>query len=280
MHLLFRRLKFQWIRKFVRVIAQQQCVHSSVIQHLTKSKSDYLKKLIQNLGHQKLMSSASTYENLISQTKFCTKAEEEEEPKKSSLPCGRHEFHRETEDIINRQVTEEFKAAFSYLSIACYFGRSEIALPGCQGYFMNMYTEELTHALVLANYLLMRGGYVVLSPIDVPEDQDWKSISNAFVVALEMEKMVKERLSEVFDVAENHKDLQVMDLISTQFAEEQNKSICELSRLTVKAKMTEDPVGEYLFDKMMYDSFVKKAKGKNLMYTCKLETDESDGVYK
>lgn len=40
-----------------------------------------------------------------------------------------------------------------------------------------------------------------------------------------------------------------------------------------------DPIGEYLFDKMLYSSFVKKSKD-NLMYKKALEDDSEDKVYK
>ncbi|XP_023028937.2 soma ferritin [Leptinotarsa decemlineata] len=278
MHVLIRRLKFLWIQKACEVRTRHRFVQTSAAQYLANPKTDYFKKLFQKLGHQKLVSNASTYESLISQSKSCPKPQETTS-KKPQPPSGRHKFHKETEDILNQQITEEFNAAFSYLSMACYFGRTDIALPGCQGYFMNMHVEELSHAIIFVNYVLMRGASVALSPIQVPDNQDWKSVENAFAAALEMEKRIKEKLGAVYDVAEKHKDLHVMDLISTEFEEEQNKSICELARLSVRAKMAVDTVGEYLFDEMVYDSFVKKSKD-NLMYKSKLDDGGTDEVYK
>lgn len=43
--------------------------------------------------------------------------------------------------------------------------------------------------------------------------------------------------------------------------------------------MSDDPVGEYLFDKLLYNSFVKKSKD-NLMYKKELEDEPENKVYK
>lgn len=83
----------------------------------------------------------------------------------------------------------------------------------------------------------------------------------------------------VFDVAEKHKDLHLADFISTDFMEEQNNSICQFGRLFTRAKMVDTPVGEYLFDKWIYDSFVTKSDS-NLMYKRKLDLGEAEKVYK
>lgn len=147
-----------------------------------------------SIGHRNILrKDANVYENFINQTKlqtrYCTKSKKDKEEK---LPPGRHQFHKETEESINEQIGAELNAAFSYLSMACYFGQTDIALPGCQGFFMNMFEEELEHAMVFINYQLLRGAHVALSNIDVPECQNWKCINKAFCAALDMEKFVKE----------------------------------------------------------------------------------------
>ncbi|XP_050510029.1 soma ferritin-like [Diabrotica virgifera virgifera] len=194
---------------------------------------------------------------------------------------GRHQFHKDTENKLNEQVLEEFKAAYEYLTIGHYFGRTDVALPGCQGFFMNMYEEELGHANIFTNYVLMRGGHVNLKSIPVPEIKTW-TVTEAFSRAVQMEQGIKEKLNEVFDVAEKHKDLHIMDLVSTEFMEEQHRSICEIARLVTRSKITDTKVGEYLFDQMIFESFVKKEK-ENLMNERRLqlvEGDDKHGIYK
>ncbi|CAH1979584.1 unnamed protein product [Acanthoscelides obtectus] len=159
-------------------------------------------------------------------------------------------------------------------------GRSHVALPGCQGYFMDMFEEELKHAVIFTNYILLRGGQVKLCCVQVSEEHDWMSVKNAFNAALDLEKSVKEKLMVVYQKAEKHHDLQLVDMISTQFMEEQvqfswflklfNESIKQLARLVTKAQMTDTKVGEHLFDQMMHSTFVKKS---NMMYKKSIEGD-------
>ncbi|CAH0559980.1 unnamed protein product [Brassicogethes aeneus] len=205
----------------------------------------------------------------------CSTANQCEEPKARK---GRHGYHQEVENIVNEQIYHEFNAALSYLAIASHFGQTDIALPGCHGYFFNMHLEEHEHALVFFNYQLMRGGQVKLKGIDTPQVSP-KGPADAFNTALEMEIFVKEKLIEVFNVAEKHKDLQVQDLITTDFMEEQNKSICELGRLIERSKITDTPLGEYLFDKMIFSAFVKK-DGSKLMNKRSLQDTEINLAYK
>lgn len=104
----------------------------------------------------------------------------------------KNDLAKECEKLLNQQISVELEAAFSYFSMACYFGRSELALPGCQGYFMNMYQEEHEHALMFSNYILRRCGCVILNNISLPKDNDWKCIANALQKSLELEQNVKE----------------------------------------------------------------------------------------
>lgn len=139
-----------------------------------------------------LMKDPNVYENHINQNKSQTRYSTNSTKDEKKLPPGRHQFHKETENFINEQIGAELNAAFSYLSMACYFGQTDVALPGCQGFFLNMHEEELEHAMVFINYQLLRGGCVVLCDINVPKNQDWKSINRAFFAALDTEKFVKE----------------------------------------------------------------------------------------
>lgn len=129
-------------------------------------------------------------------------------------------FHEETEAAMNKQINAEFKAFYYYLSMvrkeyditnhtlkkkkgikqssffayplhiyvhiytkkAAYFGRVDVALPGCESYFMQMHQEEYEHALRFVNYVKMRGGQVILCPILPPVDLDWKCPLHAFKV--------------------------------------------------------------------------------------------------
>ncbi|KAH1019924.1 hypothetical protein HUJ04_009677 [Dendroctonus ponderosae] len=218
----------------------------------------------------------STYDSLVKQKssgsdrKKCGKNEEHP---------GRHKFHKEVEAALNEQIEIEFKASFAYLSMACYYGKSQVALPGCQGFFMKMHEEEHEHGIVFLNYVLMRGGQVQVPCIGPPDIQDWKDISKTFLAAVRLESQVKEKLEELVELAEKHHDYQLVDLVSGRFLEEQNKSIQTLGRLLTRSKMTNCDIGKHLFDLHVYESFVNNHKD-NFMYKSELSEEELKRIYK
>lgn len=106
---------------------------------------------------------------------------------------AKHHYPKEVETSINEQIVTEFAAGYTYLSMAAYFGRTDIALPGCHAFFLKMYQEEQDHAFKLIDYQNMRGGQVHLCSVALQsDDQDWKSVCNAFSMSLKMENNVKE----------------------------------------------------------------------------------------
>lgn len=98
------------------------------------------------------------------------------------------------------------------------------------------------------------------------------------------------------ELAEKHRDHQLVDFISGPFLGEQvgfraicldfaniillqNKSIQTLGRLLTRSKMTNCDIGEHLFDLHLYESFVKDHKD-NFMYKSDLPEEENTRVYK
>ncbi|XP_066252675.1 soma ferritin-like [Euwallacea similis] len=237
----------------------------------------YKVNLVKFYNDSKQLYNVSTCNNLIKQKssgdgsgKYCT--ENKEHP-------SRHKFHKEIERALNKQIEMEFNASFAYLSMASYYGRSEVALPGCQGFFIMMHQEEHEHAIIFLNYVLMRGGHVRVPTVSPPKKSDWNDISKTFAEGVRLECQVKEKLEELVELSEKHRDHQLVDYISGEFLEEQNKSIQRLGRLLTRSKMVSNAVGEYLFDKHLYDSFVRNSKS-NLMYTSHLPAETNKKVYK
>ncbi|XP_050300015.1 soma ferritin-like [Anthonomus grandis grandis] len=252
--------------------------HLSCRNYHKKSTGSVLYKvnLAQFYNGSKPVYNVSTYDNLVKQKSGIG----DEKCQGCKDHPGRHKFHREIECALNDQIEMEFNASFAYLSMASYYGRSEVALPGCQGFFMMMHQEEHEHAIIFLNYVLMRGGHVCVPCIGPPDNQDWKDISKTFATACQLESQVKEKLEDLVVLSEKHKDHQLVDFISGEFLEEQNRSIQTLARLFTRSKMVaNNDVGEHLFDQHVFDSFVKQSKD-NLMYKIHLPTDEPKEVYK
>ncbi|XP_066146887.1 soma ferritin-like [Euwallacea fornicatus] len=243
-----------------------------------RSKSIFYKaNLAKFYNDSKQLYNVSICDNLVKQkssgdgsSKYCK--ENKEYP-------GRLKFHKEIERALNEQVKMEFNASFTYLSMASYYGRNEVALPGCQGFFFIMHQEEHEHAIIFLNYILMRGGHVRIPTVSPPKKSDWKDISKTFTEGVRLECQVKEKLEELVKLSEKHRDYQLVDFISGEFLEEQNRSIQCLGRLLTRSKMVNSDVGAYLFDQHLYDSFVRNSKD-NLMYTLHLPAESDTKVYK
>lgn len=112
--------------------------------------------------------------------------------KKGPIRKGRHNYHQDCENIVNEQIYEELKASLMYLAMASYFGRTDVAFPGCHGYFLNMHLEEHEHAMVFFNYQLMRGADVKLKTIEAPDCHEFPNMTGVFEKALDMEIHVKD----------------------------------------------------------------------------------------
>ncbi|KOC66888.1 Ferritin heavy chain [Habropoda laboriosa] len=180
--------------------------------------------------------------------------------KPTKWPSGKpanFKLHQVTEAILNEQINAELKAFYYYLSMAAYFGRADVALPGCESFFMQMHHEEHEHALRFVNYVKMRGGCVHLCPIQSPDDQDWKCPLHAFKTALELETEITEKLVAVNTVAETYSDLNASDFIVTGFMEDQMKSVNEMGRfVAILSGIGDQALARFIFDKDLLENHV------------------------
>ncbi len=107
------------------------------------------------------------------------------------------------QDAINAQINAEFWSAYLYLAMAMNFeneGRSGIA-----NWFRIQFKEEQAHAEIFINYLVSRGGRVILEPIAaVPST--WESPLKAFEDTLAHEEKVTSLINELYALAEAEHD--------------------------------------------------------------------------
>ncbi|MCL4159267.1 UNVERIFIED_CONTAM: hypothetical protein GTU68_029421 [Idotea baltica] len=88
----------------------------------------------------------------------------------------------------------ELFASYTYLSMAAYFDRDDVALPGFKKFFEESSDEEREHAQKLIKYQNLRGGRVLLQQIDKPQKDEWSTGLDAMQAALELEKHVNQVL--------------------------------------------------------------------------------------
>lgn len=161
----------------------------------------------------------------------------------------RQNFHINSEAGINRQINMELYASYTYQSMAMYFDRDDVALPGFAKFFQKSSDEEREHAEKFMKYQNKRGGRVVLQDIKKPERDEWGNGLEAMQVALELEKSVNQSLLDLHQVGSTHNDAQFCDFLETEYLEEQVKSIKELGDHVTNLKRVGQGLGEYMYDK-------------------------------
>lgn len=134
---------------------------------------------------------------------------------------------------LNDQIAGEFYAAYLYLSMAAFFESQN--LPGFAHWMRLQYREELSHAERLFNFLIDRGGRVVLQALDKPP-MDFKGPLAGMEQALKHEQEVTAAIHTLYELAVKEKDyptqLELQWFISEQVEEERTVSdvIAQLRR--------------------------------------------------
>ena len=127
------------------------------------------------------------------------------------------------QDAMNEQINKELFSSYLYLSMAAYF--EDKNLPGF-GHWMRMQAdEEREHAMKFYDFILERGGKVVMKAIDAPKTEWTSSLEVAEEVAAH-EAKVTASIYALYELALKEKDYpaQVMLqwFINEQVEEEKN----------------------------------------------------------
>ena len=152
----------------------------------------------------------------------------------------RQNFHEESEKALNNQINKELTASYVYRSMAYYFDRHDVALPGFSKFFKKNSEEEQEHADKLMKYLNKRGGRVVLNDIKSPATQEWTNGLSALQAALDLEKCVNQSLLDLHTVASSHADAHLSDFLEEEFLDEQVEAINELGSLITKLNRADE----------------------------------------
>jgi len=162
----------------------------------------------------------------------------------------RQNFHETSEQAINQQINMELSASYVYQSMAFYFDRDDIALPGFSHFFDENSKEEREHAEKLMKYLNKRGGRVVLQDVKRPDKDEWGTGLDALQAALDLEKKVNQSLLNLHKVASDNNDPHLCDFLEEEYLEEQVEAIKKLGDLITRLKRAgPQGLGEYIFDK-------------------------------
>lgn len=107
------------------------------------------------------------------------------------------------EQALNEQVNKELHAWYAYLSMAAYC--KTLNLNGFAAFMDAHAAEEQAHAHRLMDYLLDRGGKLVLKSI-APPSGEYASLLDIFVKAVEQEQQTTRSIYELYELAKSAND--------------------------------------------------------------------------
>lgn len=126
-------------------------------------------------------------------------------------------LNKKIEDALNEQINAEMWSSYLYLAMSLDFDNK--GLKGVANWFRVQYQEEQAHALALIDYLIARGGRVLLKPIaEVPTE--WADAREAFNQTLVHERKVTSLIHNLYAMAEDERDFATRQKLNTFVAEQ------------------------------------------------------------
>ena len=110
---------------------------------------------------------------------------------------------QDMQDAINTQIRNEYYSSYLYLSMSAYCESRNF--PGFASWLRRQSEEELGHAMKLFDYMLDRGGRVVLESIDRPPSE-FGTLLEVFEELFEHEREVTGMINSLYDLALSQND--------------------------------------------------------------------------
>ena len=145
---------------------------------------------------------------------------------------------KKMEAEFNSQINKEMYSAYLYLAMSTY-----CANVGCCGYanwLKVQAQEEMTHAMKMYDFVLERGGEVVLEAIEKPQSQ-WSGLVDVCEAVLKHEQYVTSCINHLMEVAIEEKDYASNSFltwyVNEQIEEEANADeLCKKTRFAGEDK--------------------------------------------
>lgn len=155
-------------------------------------------------------------------------------------------LNQKIEEALNAQINAEMWSAYLYLSMAAYCHSQ--GNPGMGKWFEVQFQEEQDHAKIFFNYVISRGGNVVLKPIEaVPTT--WNSVLEVFESTLEHEQKVTALINNLFAITAVENDYATQSMLKW-FIDEQVEEEETAQNIIDNLKMIKDNgYGLYMLDK-------------------------------
>jgi len=152
------------------------------------------------------------------------------------------------QDVINEQIKNELHSAYIYLSMSAYF--EDANLPGGAHWMRMQYEEEMVHTMKLFDYMIDRGGRIVLLPIDQPPS-DFASPLAIFEQALKHEQFITGTIHKLYALAVEEGDYPTQSMLQW-FIDEQVEEEKNAGDIVAQLKMIGDSgTATYLIDQQL-----------------------------
>ena len=152
------------------------------------------------------------------------------------------------QSAINAQINAEMWSAYLYLSMS--MAAADKGMKGVANWFAIQFKEEQDHAQIFINYLLSRGGRVLLEPI-AAVDTEWDSILAMFEQTLTHEQKVTCLIHNLSNQAMEEQDHATRSML-TWFVDEQVEEEDSAREIIDQLRMVDcNKLGLYMIDKEM-----------------------------
>jgi ferritin len=137
-------------------------------------------------------------------------------------------------DALTSQIAREFAASHQYVAVGAYYASE--TFPQLAAFFYEQAEEEREHAMKMVNYLLDRGAMPDIGGVEAPR-MSFADQVEPIKIALEQERQVTVRISELFEIARDTRDYQSEQFMQW-FLEEQVEEEAAMRDLLTVAERT------------------------------------------
>jgi ferritin len=142
-------------------------------------------------------------------------------------------LNEKVEKALNDQVNAEMYSAYLYLAMSAYF--DSIDLPGFAKWMKMQAQEEMIHAMKMYDYVIERGGRMILGAIDAPPTE-WDGPLAAFESTLAHEQKVTGLINSLVDIAISESD-HATNIFLQWFVSEQVEEEANVTAVVQQLKM-------------------------------------------
>lgn len=155
-------------------------------------------------------------------------------------------LNKKMEVALNTQLNYEFYSSYLYLSMSAYFENKNLS--GFANWMNIQSQEEYMHAQKFYNYILQKGGAVILKEISSPKT-NWNSTLEAFEDTYQHEQKITKLIDDLVNLSIEVKDHATSNFLQW-FVNEQVEEEANVTKIINSLKMIENnPNGIFMLDR-------------------------------